>query len=180
MLAAVFAFAAIAGHGGVFLAWKTDGDVQKRCRRASLWLFGAVAITWPVLTVATGTVNPVLLPNLRHRPLAWLALVLAVGGLASVVRALRQRRDLMAFLGSSAFLVGMLAATAACLFPVMLRSIDDPARSLTAFNAAAPASSLRAAIGWWIIGAPLAVGYFVFLFRVHRGKVVAAIGREGY
>ena len=86
----------------------------------------------------------------------------------------------MAFLGSSAFLVGMLAATAACLFPVMLRSIDDPARSLTAFNAAAPASSLRAAIGWWIIGAPLAVGYFVFLFRVHRGKVVAAIGREGY
>ena len=35
----------------------------------------------------------------------------------------------MAFLGSSAFLVGMLAATAACLFPVMLRSIDDAARS---------------------------------------------------
>ena len=51
---------------------------------------------------------------------------------------------------------------------------------MTAFNAAAPASSLRAAIGWWVVGAPLAAAYFVFLFRLHRGKAIAATGRHGY
>jgi hypothetical protein len=31
-----------------------------------------------------------------------------------------------------------------------------------------------------VIGFPLAVGYFVVLFRIHRGKAVAARDGEGY
>jgi cytochrome bd-type quinol oxidase subunit 2 len=74
----------------------------------------------------------------------------------------------------------MLAATAACVFPVMLRAIENDARSLTAYNASVPVASLRIAFAWWIVGFPLAVLYFVALFRIHRGKVVAASGRKGY
>jgi hypothetical protein len=36
------------------------------------------------------------------------------------------------------------------------------------------------ALGWWGVGIPLVIGYFVVLFRMHRGKVAAASGREGY
>ena len=74
----------------------------------------------------------------------------------------------------------MLAATAACVFPVMLRSVDGLGRSLDAYNSSVPARSLEVALAWWSVGFPLAVLYFVTLFRIHRGKAVAADGRDGY
>ena len=39
---------------------------------------------------------------------------------------------------------------------------------------------LRAALGWWLVGFPLAALYFVMLFRLHRGKAVAPREGEGY
>jgi len=179
VLAGVFGLLAIGGHGATFLAWKTDGEVQSRSRRAALWLYGAVALSWPLMTATTWFVNANLFAAFPSRPLAWLSVLVAFAGLVAVGLGLRGRRDLTAFLGSCAFLTGMLAATAACLFPVMLRSLDD-ASSLTAYNASVPAASLRTAFAWWIIGFPLAVSYFAALFRIHRGKAVGATAREGY
>ena len=131
-------------------------------------------------SVSTWIVNPHLFLALSGRPLTWLLVLVALAGLVTVGLSLRTRRDLTAFLGSCAFLTGMLTATAACLFPVMLRAIDEPARSLTAYNASAPRASLQIAFTWWILGFPLAVLYLVTLFRIHRDKAVAAAGRDGY
>ena len=180
VFAGVFALAVLAGHGATFLQWKADGPVRERSRRAAGWLYAGVAVLWPLLTLATWLVNAPMLAALPGRPLAWLSALLAVGGLLAVRLGLRGNRPLLAFLGSSAFVAGMLAATAACVFPVMLRAIGDDSLSLSAYNASVPATSLRTALGWWVIGAPLAVAYFVVLFRLHRGKVVAAQGRDGY
>jgi cytochrome d ubiquinol oxidase subunit II len=180
ILAGIFGLLAIAGHGGTFLAWKTDGIVQERSRQVAGRLYGAVAVLWPLATVLTGLVNPALFAALPDRPLAWLSLLVAVTGLVAVGLGLRHRRDFVAFLGSCAFLTGMLAVTASCIFPVMLRAIDDDARSLTAYNSSVPTTSLQIALAWWMIALPLAIAYFVTLFRIHRGKAVAATGRDGY
>ena len=182
MLAGVFALVALAGHGATFLAWKTDGPVHERSRRAArLALRRRSPCCWPLVTLATGLVNAPMLAALPGRPLAWLSALARRRRAASPWRSASAReRPLLAFLGSCAFVAGMLAATAACVFPVMLRAIGDDALSLTAYNASVPATSLRTALGWWVVGAPLAVAYFVLLFRLHRGKVVAAQGREGY
>ena len=180
VMAGIFGLLAVAGHGGTFLAWKTDGKVQERSRQAALWLYSTVAGLWPLATLLTGLVNTDLFSALPGRPLAWLSLLVAITGLVSVGLCLRARRDFLAFLGSCAFLVGMLAATAACVFPVMLRAVDDDARSLTAYNASVPAASLQTALAWWMVALPLAVVYFVTVFRIHRGKAVAASGRDGY
>jgi cytochrome d ubiquinol oxidase subunit II len=180
VLAGLFALIAVAGHGATFLLWKSDGPVHERSRRAAQRLYGAVVLLWPLLTVITWLVDAPMLAALPGRPLAWLSLLLAVAGLVGVHRSLRRDRPLAAFLGSCAFLTGMLAATAACVFPVMLRAIDAGGVSLTAHNASVPASSLATALGWWVVGAPLAVLYFVLIFRLHRGKLAAAPGREGY
>jgi cytochrome bd ubiquinol oxidase subunit II len=178
--AGVFALLAIAGHGAAFLAWKTDGPVHERSLRSALWLYGGVTVVWPLLTLATVFVNAPMLAALPGRPLALLSLLLAIGGLVAVHVGLRTGRPLRAFLGSCAFLTGMLAATAACVFPVMLRSITDSAASLTAYNSSVRDASLRTALAWWVVAFPLAVFYFYTLFRLHRGKAVAAREREGY
>ena len=178
--AGVFAWAAIAGHGAIFLTWKTDGRVADRSRRAAAWLYGAVALLLAPMTIATGIVNANMLSALPDRPLAWITATIAIGGIAAVGVGLRRGRELLAFLGSSAFVAGMLATTAACIFPVFLRALGDEARSLTAYNSSAADQSLRIAIWWWPIGLSLVLVYFVFIFRIHRGKVAGATGREGY
>jgi cytochrome d ubiquinol oxidase subunit II len=91
-----------------------------------------------------------------------------------------QKKYLLAFLGSGAFILGLLAATAACVYPVMLKSTLNPGYSLTAVNSLAGRTGLNAAMGWWFIAFVIVLGYYTYLFRVHRGKVKAASEGEGY
>jgi cytochrome d ubiquinol oxidase subunit II len=169
----VFALVALTAHGALFLAWKTDGEVHRRARSAARRLLAASATLWPALTLATRIVNPDFFAAFPHRPAAWLAVLLAASGLAVSIVAIRRGSDGAAFAGSCGFLAGLLGATAACLYPVLLRSASDPSLSVTAQAAACDASGLRTALAWWSLGAPLAVFYAALQFRLHRGKAVA-------
>ncbi len=180
VLTGVFALVALVGHGSLFLAWRTDGAVHERARALGRMVFILLAVLWPLVTFATQVVNPTLLPNLPGRPLAWLGLAAAIVGLVTVFVGLHRRRPLAAFLGSSAWLTGMLGATAACLYPVMLRAVPDATYSITASESGNSVAGLRTALGWWAVGFPIAITYFAILFRVHRGKAVAAPEGEGY
>lgn len=178
VLAGLLALVALLHHGALFLTWKTDGAVRERSQRAAGRLFPAVVMVWVVCTAATAYLVPELFATLVTRPLALLAALVFVAGLAASFLARRAGKELLAFLGSCAFLLGVLGATAASVYPTMIRSIDDPSRSLTAFNAAASPESLRAGLFWWPVGFVLAIVYFVVLFRLHRGKV--RVSQEGY
>ena len=165
VLMGVLALATLAAHGALFLAWKTGGALQARCRRAALALWPAVVALALAATLATAWVAPALYRNLPHAPLAWAATVLFLAGLARVAAGLARERYLLAFLGSSAFIVGMLAATAACVWPVMLPSTLDPAASLTAYNGGSgPAGCARGSAGfasgcpWWRLISPICSG----------------------
>ena len=180
MLAGVFALVAILHHGALFLAWRTDGDVRARSLDAAARLFPATLALWLLATLRHGphraadgrrTSPPGRSPG--SPPLLFL------GGLAGSWFARRAGRDLAAFLGSCAFLLGLLAATAAALFPTMIRATTTAA-SLTALNSAAARESLRAGLLWWPFGFVLAALYYVILFRLHRGKAQAAAEGEGY
>jgi cytochrome bd-type quinol oxidase subunit 2 len=73
-----------------------------------------------------------------------------------------------------------MSATAVVMFPVMLRSISDPASSLLADGAANTPKSLKIALWWWAVGIPLVIVYFAIQFRIHAGKAVATRESEGY
>jgi cytochrome d ubiquinol oxidase subunit II len=110
--------------------------------------------------------------------MAWLGMGLFLGGHGRIFLGLRRSRPLTALLGSAAFIVGILAATAACVWPVMLRSTLNPAWSLDAFNASAGEHGLRVGLAWWLPAFVIVLGYFAMLFRINRGKV--GLGGEGY
>jgi cytochrome bd-type quinol oxidase subunit 2 len=165
-------------HGGAFLAWKTAGVVEARSRRLALVLFALVLVLWPFVTWATRVASPAAFDAFGARPLAWLGAACAAAGLVAALVGLRTGRSLAAFLGSSAFILGILGATAATTYPVLLRALGDPSRSITAPAVASAESALRIALTWFSIGALLALSYFVTVFRLHRGKV--AEPREGH
>jgi cytochrome d ubiquinol oxidase subunit II len=177
-LVGVFTLCVLGGHGALYLVWKTGGLVQA-CSRAwarRAWL--AVVPLWALVTLATVWIQPAVFTNLVNRPWSLAFVLLMLGGVGGVFYFLKREQELAAVLSSSAFLLGLMAATMAGNFPHWLRSTLDPAHSLTASNAAAEAHALRVGIVWWMIGILLAGGYFVYVYRSFRDKVDAGV--EGY
>jgi len=180
VLVGVYATLALVMHGGMFLCWKLDGELLARCRRWTLRAAIAVAGLWPVMTILTIRVNHALFENFRARPLAWGCAVIALLGLVVLFTGLRRDAYRRAFAGSAAFLLGLMGATATAMFPVMLRSLVDPALSLNAHDVANEPDGLKIALRWWLIGIPLVITYFVIQFRLHAGKVSAPEEGHGY
>jgi cytochrome bd ubiquinol oxidase subunit II len=179
-LVGAFTLCALAGHGALYLVWKTTGPVQERSRTCAYRAWLAVLPLWLAVTLATYWLRPETFTHLLARPWFLGFVVLMLGGVGGVFHFLRRGRELAAFLSSSSFLLGLLAATMAGIYPVWLRSTIDPAHSLTAGNSAAAGYGLQVALVWWSIGIALAGGYFVNLFRSVRGKVAAGGEEHGY
>jgi cytochrome d ubiquinol oxidase subunit II len=179
-LVGVFTLCALAGHGALYLVWKTTGPVQARSRILGRTAWLAVLPLWLAVTLATARIRPEIFTNLLARPWFLAFVVLMLGGVAGVFHFLRRGRELAAFLSSSAFLLGLLGATIAGIYPVWLRSTVDPAHSLTAGNSAARSYGLQVALVWWTIGIALAGAYFAYLFHSTRGKVDVRADGHGY
>jgi cytochrome d ubiquinol oxidase subunit II len=180
VLVGLLTLLALAAHGALYLVWKTSGPVQERSRNYAGPLWMAVLILGLVATLATAQVQPRLYANLLARPWSWALLMAILGSLAMVFLFLRRPRELAAFLASGGFLVSMLGATAAGLFPNLLVSTLNAAANLNVYNSAAGPLSLRVGLIWWILAIALAAGYFTYLFRSFRGKVVLESGGHGH
>jgi cytochrome d ubiquinol oxidase subunit II len=180
VLTGLFALVALVLHGAALLAWRATGTVEARARAAIRVAWPATALLWAAATWATARVNRPLFDHLRERPLAWLFAALALAGLLGTSLASRRGRHGLAFLSSSAFLAGLLAATASTLYPVLLRSVGDGSATLIASEASSPRAGLATATGWFALGLPLAVAWFVVNFRIHRPKAPLAPEGEGY
>ncbi len=163
-LVGLFTLCVLAGHGALFLVWRTIGPVQERSRICAKRAWRAVVALWVVVTLATAWVQRDVFANLAARPWSILFVALALGGVWGVFHFLKEERELPAFLSSSAFLFGLVGATMAGNYPFWLRSTIDPAFSLTAANTASAGYGLRVALGWWVGGMLLAGCYFAYLF----------------
>jgi cytochrome d ubiquinol oxidase subunit II len=179
-LVGVFALCVLAGHGALYLVWKTAGPVQARSRAWARTAWLAALPLWLLVTLATARVQPGVFRNLIARPWSVGFVLLMLGGVSGVFRFLSQGRELAAFLSSSAFILALLGATMAGNYPVWLRSTIDPGHSLTVANTAASSYGLRVALVWWTIGITLVGGYFVFVFHSIRGKVGPVAEGHGY
>jgi cytochrome d ubiquinol oxidase subunit II len=171
VLVGVFTLVALAVHGALYLAWRTTGPVRERSLAFAREAWKAALALWVAATAATAWVRPDLFSALASRPWVLPFVALAIVGACGAFRFPRLGRDLAAFLSSSAFLLGMLAATLAGQYPFWLRSTLDPSHSLTALNSASDRYGLRVALTWWPVGIALVTVYFTFLFRWMREKV---------
>jgi cytochrome d ubiquinol oxidase subunit II len=176
-LAALFALAL---HGALWLAMKTDGPVHDRARRLARGAWWCALLFTILVTVATFRVQPHVPTNLGDHPWGYMFPALALAGLAGMAWFILRRDDLRSFLASCVYLLGMLTSAVFGLYPLVLPARPNPAYSLTVYNAKAGDYGLRVGVAWWILGMILVTGYFVYVYRHFAGKVKLEGGEEGY
>ena len=169
VLVGVFTLLILSAHGGLFLAWKTEGPVQQRSARAARLLYVAAAVLLVVVSWATVRVQPGLLDAALARPLVWLTLSLTALAMVALAVGLLRGPATLAFGSSALLLVGLLATAAAASWPVLLHSTVSPRFDLTAHAAVGGAYALGVATVWAAVGLPLACVYFIYLARTFRG-----------
>ena len=165
LLAGLVSLAALTLHGSLWAALNTTGDLALRARRLAERAWNPTALLLVAATIATLSVQPLVTSRFSARPAGLFLPALALAGLALTRRQTGRGKDGKAFLSSCLFLAALLASTAFGLYPCVLPSLTDPARSLTVFNSAAADGGLRTALVWWIPGMLLVCGYFAFLYR---------------
>ncbi len=179
VLVGVFSLLTLAAHGATYLLYKTSGDIRDRSRKTASALWIAVVGVGALTTFSTWQVRPGLYLNLLKHPLGWFLIAITFGGLASVFASLRRKNEISPFVASSTFLVGILGATAAGLFPNILTSTVSPTFSMTVANSASGHHGLQVGLVWWTPALLLAIVYFTYLFRSFRGKVIVDEGGHG-
>jgi cytochrome bd ubiquinol oxidase subunit II len=178
VLTGVIALVTLTAHGSLYIAVKTEGDLNRRARTVALWAWPLQILLTVAGLIATIYIRPTVLDNYKQHVIGFLIPAVVYGALALMIYAIRKGQDKVAFVGSALYIVGMLVGAAFALYPVVLPSSSDPALNLTIYNTAAGQHGLTVGLTWWILGIVLALGYFTLLFRMFKGKV--RVEGEGY
>jgi cytochrome d ubiquinol oxidase subunit II len=171
-------FLAMTEHGALWVALKTEGELEARCRRVAAWVWWLVLL----FTVLVPIIGPFVQPQLLHRielhPWGFVFPVGALIGLFGMRHFNRPETAGYAFGFSCLYVLGIASSTAFGVCPYLLPSNIDPGSGLTIHNAAAPPNSLRLGLFWFVPGAILAAAYQIVAYRSFAGK--ANIEEETY
>ncbi len=171
VMAGVVALITLTAHGALYVTLKTDGDVGQRARRVATAVWPVQLALTLISLVATWFVRPSIKENYLAYPIGFLIPIVVFGSLVLILVWTRRGKELPAFLASCLYITGMLVGAVFALYPVVLPASTDPAYNLTIHNAAAGHHGLTVGLIWWTIGMILSVGYFVYVYRMFRGKV---------
>jgi cytochrome d ubiquinol oxidase subunit II len=161
------------------VALKTEGAVNEKSRELARRLVPLLIVLTAFGVPVTVAVRPRTMHNFSEYPLIYVIPLAVAASLASMWTFERRAKEKAALLSSCAYIVAMLAGVAAALYPSLLPSSGDPARDITIYNAATGEYALRVGLIWWALGMGLAFGYFLFVYRMFRGKVRSEEG-HGY
>jgi len=174
-LIGVLALVTLTAHGSHYVALKTDEDLGRRAR-------GIALLCWPlqfflvcISFVATYFIRPNVMVNYSEHKIGLVIPVVVFASLGTMLWATPKGKEKISFLASSVHIAGLLGGAAFALYPVVLPA-RDPQLDLTIANTQAATHGLHVGLAWWSFGAVLAVAYFVFVYRMFRGKVQAGEG----
>jgi len=171
VLIGVTALVALTIHGALWVALKTDGDLQARSQAVARRFWFIMLPLVLAISVTSFQVQPLLLRSFETYPWGAIFPALSASGFIGVLLFLKRRRELAAFLSSCTFILGLLCSAAMGLYPNLLPSNGDAARSLTVASVSTASYGLRIGLFWFVPAFALALAYSVFVYRHFAGKV---------
>ncbi len=160
--------------GATWLVWRTEGDLQRRCRRHARAL-GAATLA---LIVVVSLWTPMLNPTFAHRWFGWPGILLTSPVPVLVVLlawgfwlGLRHGHHVTPFLCALGWFALCYAGIAISLYPYIIPP------GITFRDAAAPPESQAFLLVGAVVLVPIILAYIAYAYYVFRGKVQHG---EGY
>jgi cytochrome bd ubiquinol oxidase subunit II len=180
VIGGVVALIALALHGSLYLAVKTEGPLQQRARTAARRLWMAVLVLTIISLIASLFARPDALVNYKQYPALFIVPIAVLCALAGIIHFLRRHDDRKSFLSSCLYLTLMLVGAAVALYPRLLPSSGDASYDITIEKSLSGPHTLQVGLIWWGFGMCLALIYFVVVYRMFRGKVTLEDGGYGH
>ncbi len=142
LLVGLMTVAMFAMHGGLFLYLKTEGAFQERLRDWMWRSWGLFLVAYMLTTMYTLALVPRATANFERWPWAAVVVVVNVLAIANIPRCLHWGRPGQAFLSSCVTIATLTLLFGLALYPNLVTASNDPARSVTIFNAASSPKTL--------------------------------------
>ncbi len=158
-------------HGAIYVVLKTEGALHEQARD---WVRNGMIffmLSYAITTFMTLLFVPHMTSVIRAYPGLFVVPVLNILAIANIPREIFHRRDFRAFLSSSVAMIALLALFGLGMYPNLIYSVPIPDNSLTIYNAASSAKTLRIMLIIAIMGVPLVLAYTASIYWIFRGKV---------
>ena len=168
----LFTVFALIMHGALWVVPQDPRRPSRSCQRAWRTACYPSSVSSPSWEYRSRSLlRPATVRNYLEYPVLFVFPAVVMTTLFLAWRWNRSGRELPAFLASCTYIVSALAGVAAALYPALLPSSYGSQFDITIFNAATGSYALRVGFIWWGLGMALATGYFIFLYRMYKGKL---------
>ena len=157
-------------HGALWLAIRTEGDLQARSVKTANGLWPVLLIVAVVFLVFSAmTTN--LYANYLDHPLLFIVVLLTVAGLLGIKVFLAKQSYFKAWFSSALTIAGATFYGVIGLFPNLLPSSINAEYSLTAFNASSSPLTLKIMLIVVLLFVPVVLVYQIWTYNLFKGKV---------
>lgn len=159
-------------HGAIWLAVKSEGDLQTRALAAATFVWPIMLALLVVFLVLTAFYTK-LYDNYLLMPALFILPLLALAGLLGARCMLKHGKLWLAWGCSALFILGVTFFGVMGMFPGMIISSLDPAATVTAFNGSSSPLTLKIMLGVALVMVPLVLVYQFWAYRLFSHPVTA-------
>ncbi|HVM87413.1 MAG TPA: cytochrome d ubiquinol oxidase subunit II [Puia sp.] len=172
MLVAITTLALFMMHGAIFLTMKTENRLYVKLYVLANNFIIFFVVSFVITTLYTLLYIPHLSDFFKSNPAYFIIPLLMTLAIANIPRQVKRGKYRYAFISSSLTIALLLIMVALEVFPNLLYSPQVPANSITVYNAASSAKTMKILLLIAAIGTPLVGIYTSFVFWTFKGKVV--------
>jgi cytochrome bd ubiquinol oxidase subunit II len=158
-------------HGAIYLAMKTEGELQKKVKD---WVNNTIiffVICFVTATMTTLIYYPSMVVHFKEYPVFFVIAILNMLAIANIPREIHRGKEFRAFISSSASIAMLLLLFAIGIFPNIVLSSPLAENSLNIYNAASSQKTLGIMLIVALIGMPFVIAYTIIIYKVYKGKV---------
>ncbi|HEY2679195.1 MAG TPA: cytochrome d ubiquinol oxidase subunit II [Steroidobacteraceae bacterium] len=197
LLAGIVSLSMLVLQGNAYAAMKVGEPMAARARTlgraasaifivcflaAGIWVYSALPgyqVSGPLdhsgpsdpMRKTVAIVTGAWLNNFHHRPVFWLAPILALLGAVGAHVFLHMREARAAFVASTLVQVATILTAGIALFPFLMPSSTYPNQSLTVWDSSSSAKTLLIMLAVVVIFLPIVLAYTAWVFSVLRGRI---------
>jgi cytochrome d ubiquinol oxidase subunit II len=171
IMVAITTLALFMMHGAIFLTMKTEARLFVKLHVLANNFIVFFVVSFGITTLYTLLYIPHLSDFFKSRPAYFTIPLLMILSIANIPRQVKVGKYRYAFIFSTLTIALLLIMVAIEVFPYLLYSPQQPANSITVYNAASSTRTMKILLVMALIGTPLVGIYTSFVFWTFKGKV---------